>query len=84
MIVSDQQMPGMNGTEFLARAKALYPRTIRMVLSGYSDIAAVTDAINKGAVYRFLQKPWNDELLKSEIAGALRHWRELHAPRNAP
>ena len=83
LIVSDQQMPGMTGTEFLARAKGLYPKTVRMVLSGYSDIAAVTDAINKGAVYRFLQKPWNDELLKSEIAGALRHWRELNAPRDA-
>jgi diguanylate cyclase (GGDEF)-like protein len=84
VIVSDQQMPQMNGTEFLERAKGLYPRTVRMVLSGYSDIAAVTDAINKGAVYRFLQKPWIDEVLKNEIAGALRHWRELHAPRSAP
>ena len=81
LIVSDQRMPEMNGTEFLARVKSLYPQTVRMVLSGYSEISAVTDAINKGAVYRFLLKPWDTEMLKEEIAGALRHWRELYASR---
>ncbi len=81
VIVSDQRMPGMNGTEFLSRVKNLYPQTVRMVLSGYSEISAVTDSINKGAVYRFMMKPWNDENLKEEIAGALRHWRELYGAR---
>ena len=81
LIVSDQRMPEMNGTEFLSRVKSLYPQTVRMVLSGYSEISAVTDAINKGAVYRFLLKPWDTEMLKEEIAGALRHWRELYASR---
>ena len=47
-------------------------------------VTSLTDAINKGAVYRFLQKPWSDEELKNEIAGALRHWRELHATGSAP
>ena len=78
VVVSDQRMPEMNGTEFLARVKTLYPETVRMVLSGYSEISAVTDSINKGAVYRFMLKPWDDERLKEEIVGALRHWRELH------
>lgn len=82
VIVSDQRMPEMNGTEFLSRVKNLHPETVRMVLSGYSEISAVTDAINKGAVYRFMLKPWDDEKLKEEISGALRHWRELYAPRN--
>lgn len=81
VIVSDQRMPEMNGTEFLSRVKSLYPETVRMVLSGYSEISAVTDAINKGAVYRFLLKPWETEALKAEIAGALRHWREQYASR---
>lgn len=78
LIVSDQRMPEMNGTEFLSRVKSLYPQTVRMVLSGYSEISAVTDAINKGAVYRFMLKPWDDETLREEILGALRHWRELY------
>ena len=78
LVVSDQRMPEMNGTEFLSRVKSLYPQTVRMVLSGYSEISAVTDAINKGAVYRFMLKPWDDETLREEILGALRHWRELY------
>lgn len=82
VIISDQRMPEMNGTEFLARVKNLYPQTVRMVLSGYSEISTVTDSINKGAVYRFMLKPWDDEKLKAEIAGALRHWRELYGERN--
>ncbi len=78
IIISDQRMPEMNGTEFLSRVKSLYPNTVRMVLSGYSEISAVTDSINKGAVYRFMLKPWDDEKLKVEVSGALRHWRELY------
>lgn len=79
VVVSDQRMPEMNGTEFLSRVKQLYPQTVRMVLSGYSDATAVTDAINRGAVYRFLMKPWDEKALKDEISGAFRHWRELYS-----
>ena len=79
VVISDQHMPGLTGTDFLAQVKAMYPETVRMVLSAYSDISTVTDAINKGAAYRFLTKPWNDEQIKEEIRGALRHWRELYA-----
>lgn len=79
VVVSDQRIPGMSGTEFLSQVKIIYPETVRMVLSAYSEIATVTDAINKGAAYRFLTKPWDDEQLKEEIRGALRHWRELYA-----
>ena len=82
VVVSDQRMLEMNGTEFLFRVKSLYPETVRMVLSGYSEISAVTDSINRGAVYRFMLKPWDDEKLKEEITGALRHWRELYGSRN--
>ena len=81
VIVSDQRMPEMNGTEFLSRVKNLYPKTVRMVLSGYSDISAVTDSINKGAIYRFMMKPWDDGQLKEEVSGAFRHWRELYGSR---
>ena len=77
VILSDQRMPVMTGTELLARVKTLYPQTVRMVLSGYSEISAVTDAINKGSIHKYLSKPWDDEHLKSEIRDAFRTWKEL-------
>jgi len=70
VIVSDQRMPGMSGSDFLKIVKELYPDTIRIVLSGYTDLQVVTDAVNRGAVYKFLTKPWDDELLKEHIREA--------------
>ncbi|GAB3504926.1 EAL domain-containing protein [Pseudoxanthomonas daejeonensis] len=72
VILSDQRMSDMSGTEFLGRVKMLYPDTVRMVLSGYTDLATVTDAINRGAIYRFLTKPWNDDELREHIRQAFR------------
>jgi diguanylate cyclase (GGDEF)-like protein len=72
VIVSDQRMPDMSGTEFLAKVRELYPDTLRMVLSGYTDLATITEAINHGAIYRFLTKPWNDEELRGHIQAAFR------------
>ncbi|MGH8084382.1 MAG: EAL domain-containing protein [Lysobacter sp.] len=72
VIVSDQRMPDMSGTEFLGRVRDLYPDTIRLVLSGYTDVATITEAINRGAIYRFLTKPWNDDELREHIHAAFR------------
>ncbi len=72
VILSDQRMSEMDGTEFLGRVKVLYPDTIRLVLSGYTDLATVTDAINRGAIYRFLTKPWDDNALREHILQAFR------------
>ena len=72
VILSDQRMPDCSGTEFLGRVKELYPDTIRMILSGYTDLSTVTEAINRGAIYRFLTKPWDDEELRSHIREAFR------------
>lgn len=58
VIVSDHRMPDMTGVEFLSRVNERYPQTIRLVLSGYADFDALTDAINLGGIYRFLHKPW--------------------------
>lgn len=79
VIVSDQRMPDMSGTEFLARVRDLYPDTMRMVLSGYTDLATITEAINRGAIYRFLTKPWNDEELREHIQAAFRAHEERAA-----
>lgn len=67
VIISDQRMPGMTGVEFLSKVKVLYPDTVRIVLSGYTELNSVTDAINRGAVYKFLTKPWEDELLRANV-----------------
>jgi response regulator RpfG family c-di-GMP phosphodiesterase len=74
MVVSDQRMPGMCGTEFLAKVKEKYPDTVRIVLSGYAEPHAVMDAINQGEVFRFIAKPWDDESLKTTIRQCLDHY----------
>ncbi|WP_426303987.1 EAL domain-containing protein [Acidovorax facilis] len=74
VIISDQRMPEMSGTEFLSRARELYPETIRIVLSGYTDLESISDAINRGSIYKFLTKPWDDELLRENVREAFRHY----------
>ncbi|MCZ8096267.1 MAG: response regulator [Acidovorax sp.] len=73
VVLSDQRMPGMTGVEFLRRAKELYPDTVRMVLSGYTELQSITDAVNEGAIYRFLTKPWDDERLIVHVKEAFAH-----------
>lgn len=63
VVVCDQRMPEMTGTEFLRRVKELHPAAVRIVLSGYTDLNSVIDAVNRGAIYKFLTKPWDDEAL---------------------
>jgi FixJ family two-component response regulator len=74
VIVSDQRMPEMTGVEFLRKAHELYPDTVRIVLSGYTDLNSVTDAINHGAIYKFLTKPWEDDLLRANIEEAFQRY----------
>jgi diguanylate cyclase (GGDEF)-like protein len=73
VIVSDQRMPNMTGVEFLRRVKTIHPQTVRMVLSGYTELQSITDAINEGAIYKFLTKPWEDDLLRANIEEAFRY-----------
>ena len=70
VIVSDQRMPHMTGSQLFAQVKEQYPETIRIIISGYTDFQSVSDAINKGSIYKFLAKPWNNELLRAEIREA--------------
>lgn len=71
VIISDQRMPEMSGTEFLAEVKENYPDIIRIILSGFTDVDSIAQAINTGHIYKFLLKPWNDHNLKTEIRQAL-------------
>lgn len=72
VIISDQRMPGMTGVEFLRRVKDMYPDTVRIVLSGYTELQSVTDAVNEGAIYKFLTKPWDDLQLGGHVEEAFR------------
>lgn len=74
VVISDYRMPGMNGVEFLKEVFSRRPDTIRIVLSGYADTAAVVAAINEGKIYKFIPKPWNDDDLRGTVAKALEHY----------
>jgi len=84
LVMCDQRMTEMSGTEFLAQVKDAYPDVIRIMLTGYTEVDSITESINKGHIYKFFLKPWNDHNLKLEIRQALEHYeliqtnRELH------
>jgi len=71
VIISDQKMPGMKGIDFLVQVKNIYPNTIRMLLTGYADAKVARDAINKGQVVNYIDKPWEKEKLKDLINRAI-------------
>jgi putative nucleotidyltransferase with HDIG domain len=77
VIVSDQRMPEMAGVDFLEKSKAISPQSIRILLTGYADVNAAIDAINRGGTFRYLNKPWNDEELVHTVKGALQMYRLL-------
>lgn len=78
VIVSDQRMPGMTGSEFLAIARERHPRAMRMLLTGYADLEAVVQAVNEGGIYAYATKPWdaNDLKLRIEQAYEIQQLRE--------
>lgn len=75
LIITDQRMPRMTGVELFEKILPEFPEPIRMVITGYSDINAVIDAINKGKVYHYITKPWNAQELKLIIDNALESGR---------
>ena len=77
VIVSDQRMPEMTGVDFLEKSKAISSQSIRILLTGYADVNAAIDAINRGGTFRYLNKPWNDEELVQAVMGALQMYRLL-------
>ena len=75
VILSDQRMPKMTGIEFFEKIQAIYPDPIRILITGYTDINAVIDAINRGQVYKYLTKPWNEEDVKIYVEKAYEVYR---------
>jgi len=74
IIISDYRMPGMTGVDFFREVYTEWPDTIRIVLSGYADTAAIVGAINEGHIYKFIPKPWNDDELRTTIRNAIETW----------
>jgi response regulator RpfG family c-di-GMP phosphodiesterase len=79
LVVSDQRMPDMSGTEFLSRVKDDYPNIMRIILTGYTEVDSITESINKGHIYKFFLKPWNDNTLKLEFRQALEQYDLIQA-----
>jgi CheY-like chemotaxis protein len=75
VVISDEQMPGMRGIEFLQKIKNIYPDTVRIVLTAFGDQSTVTEAVNKGAVYKFHSKPWEPEILRKSIREAFEYYK---------
>ena len=76
LILSDQRMPGMAGTEFLAQAKALSPDTVRYLITGYSEMETIIQAVNQGSVQRFISKPWNNRELRQAIQEGIAQYEQ--------
>jgi len=75
LVISDQRMPEMTGVEFLEKASQLRPEILRMVLTGYSDINALIDAVNMGRIWHYVTKPWDPDELALSIKRALESYR---------
>jgi len=84
-VVSDQRMPGMRGAELLSRVREISPATMRLLLTGYSDMQAIVASVNEGEIFRFIEKPWQAQRLAEAVEQAVQvARRELAAPVLAP
>lgn len=74
LVLSDQQMPGMKGAQFLERVRQIRPRITRMLVTAHSDLQAAIDSVNRGAIYRYLDKPWDIDPLSRELRRGLEYF----------
>ena len=74
VIVSDMRMPQMSGAEFLTKAHAIAPDTVRILLTGFSDMDTTLQAINEGHIFSYVTKPWNNDELKTLVSNAVQHF----------
>ena len=76
IVVSDMQMAGMDGVQFLKHARQIAPNTMRLVLTGHADLNGAAKAVNEGCIFRFLMKPCEKSVLTEAITAALAHYGE--------
>lgn len=74
LLISDQRMPAMTGIELLQKTVHLRPHMVRILLTGYTDVSTLIEAINCGQVYKYVTKPWNNDDLKVTVSRALEHF----------
>ncbi|RJQ21737.1 MAG: response regulator [Nitrospiraceae bacterium] len=79
VVISDNQMPGMKGIDFLAQVKTISPDTLKILMTAYVDITVAVDAINKGEVFRFITKPWDDNALIQTVEDAVERYRIIQS-----
>ena len=77
LIMSDQRMPGISGSEFLEKSILLSPESRRMLMTGYSNFEAIVDAVNKGEIHQYISKPWNNDDLLLKILGELDIYKQF-------
>jgi response regulator RpfG family c-di-GMP phosphodiesterase len=77
LLISDQRMPAMTGIELMMKTVAVRPQMVKILLTGYTDVGALIEAINSGLVYRYLTKPWNNDDLRTTVSRALEHYEVM-------
>lgn len=79
LVITDQRMPDMTGIELLKRTASLRPHLVRIILTGYTDVETLVEAINSGLVYKYVTKPWSNEELRLTVSRALEHYESTKA-----
>jgi adenylate cyclase len=79
LLITDQRMPGMTGVELLNHTATIRPHMVRIILTGYTDVETLVEAINSGLVYKYVTKPWNNEELRLTVTRALEHYETTKA-----
>lgn len=82
LLIADQRMPTMSGIELMQRTARLRPHMVRILLTGYTDVESLIEAINTGHVYKYITKPWNNDHLLLTVARALEHYETLKSRHN--
>lgn len=82
LLIADQRMPEMSGVELMQRTARLRPHMVRILLTGYTDVDSLIEAINTGHVYKYITKPWNNDDLLLTVARALEHYETLKSRHN--
>ncbi|HMG76617.1 MAG TPA: response regulator [Pyrinomonadaceae bacterium] len=77
LLISDQRMPAMTGIELMVKTVAIRPQMVKILLTGYTDVGALIEALNSGLVYRYLTKPWNNDDLRTTVSRALEHYESM-------